>query len=210
MYLETPDHKAIEILRGAISYRQGSRLAYLASIVPVGGTIVEIGSFCGKSACFMAAAVKHAGTKVPVHCVDLWYTGGKTQQANHSYKKFKRIFDANVVTFQLENIVVPHMVESTAFAKSWKTPIDLLFIDAGHSYTACLADYQAWYKFIKPGGWIAFHDYVPRFHGVMKVVDKHVIPSNLFENVHITHDMVVFKDKTEAPNTMWSAQRRIK
>ncbi len=40
-------------------------------------------------------------------------------------------------------------------------PIDLLFIDADHSYDAVKKDFEIWGKLVRPGGWIAFHDIDP-------------------------------------------------
>lgn len=53
--------------------------------------------------------------------------------------------------------------------------LDLVFIDADHSYDGCRADIRAWYPKIKPGGWIGGHDYEnpdPSFaFGVTQAVD---------------------------------------
>lgn len=38
---------------------------------------------------------------------------------------------------------------------------DFLFIDGDHSYAGVCADLQAYYRFVRPGGLIAFHDIVP-------------------------------------------------
>jgi hypothetical protein len=53
--------------------------------------------------------------------------------------------------------------------------LDFVFIDADHSYAGCKADIQAWLPKIKPGGFIAGHDYdhpdFPDF-GVKRAVDE--------------------------------------
>ena len=38
--------------------------------------------------------------------------------------------------------------------------LDLVFIDAGHSYRKCKADILAWLPKVKTGGWIGGHDYL--------------------------------------------------
>lgn len=40
-------------------------------------------------------------------------------------------------------------------------PLDFLFIDGDHSYTGVRQDWQAYSRFVRPGGLIAFHDIVP-------------------------------------------------
>ena len=36
--------------------------------------------------------------------------------------------------------------------------VDLLFIDGDHTYEGVKQDYEDYKQFVKPGGWIAFHD----------------------------------------------------
>lgn len=40
--------------------------------------------------------------------------------------------------------------------------LDLIFIDGDHSYDGAMADFNAYRPFLKPGGWIAFHDIQPQ------------------------------------------------
>jgi hypothetical protein len=54
--------------------------------------------------------------------------------------------------------------------------LDLVFIDDDHSYEGCKAAILAWRSKVRPGGWLAGHDYYPeRFPGVVKAV-KELIP----------------------------------
>ena len=51
--------------------------------------------------------------------------------------------------------------------------LDLVFIDADHSYEGCKADIIAWRPKLKPGGWLMGHDYCPQsFPGVVQAVDE--------------------------------------
>jgi hypothetical protein len=38
------------------------------------------------------------------------------------------------------------------------TELDFLFIDGDHTYEGVKQDYEMYKEFVKPGGWIAFHD----------------------------------------------------
>lgn len=40
-------------------------------------------------------------------------------------------------------------------------PIDLLFIDDGHYFEQIKVEYDLWRQFMRPGGWIVFHDINP-------------------------------------------------
>lgn len=41
----------------------------------------------------------------------------------------------------------------------WPYPVDAVFIDGAHDYAGCQEDYRAWWRHVRPGGWVAFHDY---------------------------------------------------
>lgn len=56
--------------------------------------------------------------------------------------------------------------------KDWTGQIDVLFIDADHSYEGCLADWNNFSPFVKPGGWVVFHDCDDTSPGVERVFDE--------------------------------------
>jgi predicted O-methyltransferase YrrM len=50
--------------------------------------------------------------------------------------------------------------DSQEAGQSWTgEKIDMLIIDADHSYSGCKGDYEAWQKHLRSGGVILFHDY---------------------------------------------------
>jgi hypothetical protein len=59
--------------------------------------------------------------------------------------------------------------------------LDLVFIDADHSYAGCKADIQAWLPKIKPGGWLSGHDYENETRdfkfGVTQAVNEYIAES---------------------------------
>jgi predicted O-methyltransferase YrrM len=57
----------------------------------------------------------------------------------------------------------------------WELPIDVLFIDADHTYEGCKADYDNYSPFLVQGGLLIFDDYIQEnnpTNGVRKVVDE--------------------------------------
>lgn len=50
--------------------------------------------------------------------------------------------------------------------------LDLVYIDAIHTYEACFSDIQAWIKKIRPGGILAGDDYYPEHRAVSRAVDE--------------------------------------
>lgn len=64
--------------------------------------------------------------------------------------------------------------DSAETGKSWdRGSVDMVFVDASHSYEACKGDALAWLPHIKEKGIIAFHDYWDRyFYRVIEAVDE--------------------------------------
>lgn len=123
--------------------------------VPHSGVIVELGGEYGRSAAQFAKACagKH---NVSIHTVDLFPMNhplvGDLLFAWRSNIAEAKVTDHHILT-------LPHRGKTTEVASTWNTPIDLLFIDAGHSYAEVVTDIVSWVKHVKPGGVVAFHDY---------------------------------------------------
>ena len=52
-------------------------------------------------------------------------------------------------------------VRSTTVSAHWRTPLSLLFIDGGHGTEPAHADYEAWARWVQPGGLLVIHDVFP-------------------------------------------------
>jgi hypothetical protein len=187
----------LNALEGFMDQEEAEQLAFRAAQVhtEAGHVIVELGSFKGKSACWMAAGSQavtkqavgiQAGNGARVYCIDPWerYDPGDSypDKTNYAHKDIYEIFQAQVGKMGMEDFMTPIKGYSHEVVKNWKLPIGLLHIDAFHTHENCLADYLAWSPFVVPGGWIAFHDYANGFFGVKRVVEEVVRPSGLWED----------------------------
>lgn len=68
-----------------------------------------------------------------------------------------------------------HMTSQMASGLFGDGSIDVVFIDADHSYEGVRQDIEWWHPKVAPGGWIGGHDYGnpdPRFGGVDRAVDE--------------------------------------
>ena len=61
--------------------------------------------------------------------------------------------------------------DSIEVASQVPNNLDFVFIDADHSYEACLKDLQVYSKKVRSGGWITGHDY-PNKPGVKQAVEE--------------------------------------
>jgi predicted O-methyltransferase YrrM len=66
----------------------------------------------------------------------------------------------------------------------WPWPVDALFIDGGHEQGIPTADYAAWAWHVKPGGWVAFHDYgAAMLLGMQPEIDALAVPGPIVARV---------------------------
>jgi predicted O-methyltransferase YrrM len=75
---------------------------------------------------------------------------------------------------------------SIAAAKTMPNELDMVFIDAEHSYEACKADIIAWWPKVRTGGILCGHDYVTNQpgYGVIQAVDE------IFPQVNLESDVL--------------------
>jgi predicted O-methyltransferase YrrM len=71
--------------------------------------------------------------------------------------------------------------------------LDLLFIDADHSYDGALSDFNRYSQLVRPGGLICLHDVVPNPHNSAIEVDR------VWEDVSPGRQNIVIKDPANLP-----------
>ncbi|MFH0998647.1 MAG: class I SAM-dependent methyltransferase [Pseudomonadota bacterium] len=162
-----PDIQLINHVKGFLDPDEGTRLFDTALKAARLGPCLEIGSYCGKSAIYLGTACK-AGNTI-LFSVD-HHQGSEEQQPGEEYFD-PELFDAHAYrmdTFPLfrktldlaglEDTVVPLVCRSEIAARSWKTPLGLVFIDGGHAFETALTDYRSWAEHIVPEGYLLIHD----------------------------------------------------
>jgi predicted O-methyltransferase YrrM len=134
------------------------------------GPVLEVGSYCGKSAVYLGAAARVVGGIV--FTVD-HHRGSAENQAGWEHHDPSLVdartgrmdtlpfFRRTVEDAGLEDVVVAVVGESATVAAHWRTPLSLLFIDGGHGDEPAQADYAGWAPWVMPGGLLAIHDVFP-------------------------------------------------
>lgn len=140
-------------ITGYTSSTEGKLLYKLAQEKPHLGSVVELGTFHGRSAvCLAQGSQKVNGGKV--FTIDNFIGDKYVGIRSDFYPEFMK----NIKRWQLEGEIEALRGDTIKIAKKWKKPIRLLFIDADHSYKRVALEVDAWGKYIAPGGIIAFHD----------------------------------------------------
>lgn len=162
------DFKKIDQIEGLLVPGQEKVLYDAATQLKRGSTIVEIGSFKGKSAaCFGLGRVD---SSVKIYAIDTFAGNAKdfVRGVQFKNKQFRTDFEQNMHRLKLKN-VIPVQGYSKSVGKTWRKKIDLLFIDGSHLYEDVKADFELFFPWVKPGGMVLFHDVDPVFAGVYKV-----------------------------------------
>jgi len=146
-----------------ISPDQERWLFEAARSLPDQSSIVEIGSFKGRSTCCLAYGSR--GTNTHVYAIDTF--NGNDFDCQH--RNFFEEFLQNVDRCALRKYVTPVHGWSSEVAKTWEKPIHLLFIDGSHRYEDVLADFEEFWPHVVPGGIVAFHDVVDTWPGPSRV-----------------------------------------
>lgn len=131
------------------------------------GPLLEIGSYCGKSAVYLGAAAQELGTVL--YSID-HHRGSEEQQPGEEYHD-PRLVDAEtgrmdtfplfrrtIARAGLEQHVIAIVGDSSTIARYWSTPLGFVFIDGGHTEEAVQTDYEGWTPSLLPGGLLAIHD----------------------------------------------------
>lgn len=163
----TFDPETIDIVKGFLDKEEGQYLYQKAVEVGRRAPCLEVGSYCGKSALYLGAGCREAGTVL--FSID-HHHGSEEQQPGEEYFD-PELFDYQIFrmdtlyTFRrtienadLTDTVIPIVSRSETVATFWRTALGLVFIDGGHSYEAAFADYRSWAGHIVPGGYLLFHD----------------------------------------------------
>lgn len=149
---------------------EGQALYEAARTYAAGGLILEIGTYCGKSAIYLGAAARESGASVVT--VD-HHSGSEEHQPGWEYHdttlvdpetgRFDTLtaFRRTMIRAGLTDTVTAIVGSSTAAAKFWRAPLRMLFIDGGHTEEAAQRDYDNWVHWIAGGGLLAIHDVFP-------------------------------------------------
>ena len=166
----TLDQRALTVARAAKGFMpddEGLALHRAGQAAAALGPLLEIGSYCGKSAVYLGTAARAAGTVL--FTVD-HHHGSEENQAGWEHHDPEvvdpRTGRMDTLPFLrrtledagLEADVIAVVGDSPTAARHWATRVGLLFIDGGHAEDVAMADYESWSPFVLPGGLLAIHD----------------------------------------------------
>jgi predicted O-methyltransferase YrrM len=144
-------------IQGWLTSAEGERLFTLAASCRPGATIVEIGSWKGKSTTWLAlGATCRAGTQViaidpHLPSIEQTYVGGDSGDPHAELL-------ANLTQAGVADRVDVRRRRAEDVATTFDRSIDLLFVDGDHDELAVRRDIDTWAPKVPEGGVVAFHD----------------------------------------------------
>jgi hypothetical protein len=131
------------------------------------GPLLEIGTYCGKSAIYLGSAAAETGAVL--FSVDHHRGSEELQPGWPDHDP--EVVDAesgsvDTLPFArralrgagLEHSVVLVVGASATVARWWAAPLSLLFIDGGHGEATARSDFESWVPKVAQGGLLAVHD----------------------------------------------------
>ena len=152
---------------------EGIALHAIAHYAAEKGTIVEIGTWCGKSTLYLADAARSYGQQVVT--ID-HHRGSEENQPGWEHHDADLVdpFAGRIDTLphlrrtlvdagrEIEDTVTIVVGHSTRVARLMRAAnIGLVFIDGGHSEAEAQGDYEAWAPLIPESSYLAVHDVFP-------------------------------------------------
>jgi predicted O-methyltransferase YrrM len=202
------DARQLEVARAAKGFMPDDEGLALHAAGRDGGSVgplLEVGSYCGKSAVYLGAAARAGGTVL--FSVD-HHRGSEENQAGWEHHDPEVVdpdtgrmdtlpfFRRTIERAGLEDAVVAVVGDSPVIAANWRTPLGLVFVDGGHALDVVLADYEAWSPHVAAGGVLVFHDVFedPRDGGQAPFeVWKRAVASGQFTPVSTTGSLRVLR-----------------
>jgi Methyltransferase domain len=146
--------------------------------------VVEVGTWKGASVLHMHALAREHGLKTVFICIDTWL--GSTEnwlkpeprpnmQLEGGHPTLYRQFVANVIASDAVEDVYPLPMSSTVGARllhGLGVEADVIYVDAAHEEEELALDLMLFWRVLRPGGLMFGDDYVQRWAGVVRAVDR--------------------------------------
>ena len=162
--------QAAQQAKGFMPDDEGLFLYEQAVTVGAAGPLLEVGTYCGKSAIYLGAAARATGSTL--FTVD-HHRGSEENQAGWEHHDptlvdpesgrmdTLPVFRRTIADAALEDEVVAVVGRSATVARHWTTPLALLFVDGGHGEEPAHTDYESWVPLVADDGLLLIHDVFP-------------------------------------------------
>jgi len=159
-------------------------------------TIIEVGSWLGASAIFMAQNCRQRNLDCGIICVDTWLgsiehwrtpTDRLQLDLKNGFPTFYENFLSNILRLQCDDMVLPLPLPSSiaaALLKEKNITVDLVYIDGSHAELDVYNDMNAYWELINKNGALFGDDWT--WPSVVSAVERFCKEKDL----HVEHDAI--------------------
>lgn len=202
-----PRDEGIALHRAAVEHLTGHGR-------PGQGLALEVGTYCGKSTVYLGTAAQATGGLVVT--VD-HHHGSEEHQPGWEYHEPAFVdahtgqldtlgaFRRTISDAGLENHVTGVVASSSMTSSFWRSPLDLLFIDGGHTDEAAATDYTGFAPWVAVGGALVIHDVFPNPDDGGQApyrIYRRALDTGQFHEIHHTGSLRVLRRTTGEPGTL--------
>lgn len=171
--------KEIETVEGYLSPIEIRFLALMGACPTSTGEILEIGTFKGKSTIILAKSAA-LGDGAIVNAVDPMTAPSETDPDLHGAASSLGDFNRNIAAHGVESSIRFYQTYSYELAKTWNTPLRLLWIDGDHTYAGTKLDFEGFAAHLADKAIVAMHDVLHEFEGGARVFAEEILRSPNF------------------------------
>ena len=161
---------------------------------------VEIGSWKGRSSCYMGVEILNSKKNIQFDCIDTWLGSDehRDSKSNHYEPLLETkdgLYDVFIRNIEpIQSVVNPIRMSSIEASKLYEDEsLDFVYIDGAHDYDSVYEDIKHWYPKVKNRGYIAGDDFEEdAWPGVYWAIKKY------FNNdVNVIRDTTWIKQKNQ-------------
>ena len=132
-----------------------------SQLLPLAGKFnlrfLQIGAFTGDATVWLVDNILTQGNSV-LEDVDIWTGSDEQEHKDMDWTDVERVYDSRIA---FRPNVIKYKMPSTEYLKSLEEPtFDFIYIDGDHTAEGVLRDALLAWRLLKPGGIIAFDDYL--------------------------------------------------
>lgn len=128
--------------------------------------VLELGSFEGRSTCFLIDLLKNISPEGELHCIDSWSGGQEHSEINFADVEKRFLDNVQLAMSTAPDTFKVHVHKGKTddklvnlYSKGAKGYFDFIYVDASHEAPDVLFDALLSFKLLRKGGVIAFDDY---------------------------------------------------
>lgn len=187
---------------GIMTEKEKQFLGKFISKIPEKSIVIEVGTFLGGSAAIMS----RANPEILIHSFDN-YNDRHDRHKRNIDDLLHNVLGRNPRTIEAVSNILKNFKNIKLYKGTspydfydWKDPIDVYFEDGFHKNPVLKDNVTFWKQFVKPNGYIIFHDHRPflekghpsRFEDVIQLVEE---LSTSFYKVNSVDSLIVLQKK---------------